>query len=398
MCTVFFSNNSFLFRFHISSTWTYPGGIELREALIQKNDKSLEINSSSNIAAKKEEGSCDMKVPITQNSKSSIECETCSDKDDGNQFTSCKDQVNCKSLTNAGDVKQDNDTTMTKSPSTNLRSMEKSPDNASQKISDSNQALQHLHMVSDDKEKSTIDEHEITKTSPTNASQSISTPSTTKVNATTETPPAQLVVTFSTDTIGLNHSGDHRNHSKHSQPKYECSNHVIEENNGSIEERKNSCEGSYSCSCDDSCFNGGSILSQEKLTSNLDSGKTTPHSNGNAISIHTTFGKNGNKDDNNALQNIPNAVTKKRKVSIATQTASISASLCSSVGSPGSSDEQQSLKSTNHERTLSSVIGEHNIGLSNTSNNTQYQINSSSKYRLEDEPLSLMQEVPDVSL
>ena len=123
MCPVFFSNNSFLFHFRIPSTWTYPGGIELREALMpsnKKSDKSLETNSSYSIATKKEEKSnCEMKVAVTQDSKSSIEVikdETCSVKEDGNQFMSCKDEVSCKTQPNVGDEQQDSDPAMKKSP------------------------------------------------------------------------------------------------------------------------------------------------------------------------------------------------------------------------------------------------------------------------------------------
>ena len=100
--------------------------------------------------------------------------------------------------------------------------------------------------------------------------------------------------------------------------------------------------------------------------------------------------------DIEGTNSVQNGGSKRSKVAVATQTASISASLCSSVGSPCSSDDQPSLKSTNHERTLSSVIGDYNRRLSSSSNNANF--NSTSKYRLTEEPLSLMQEVPDVSL
>ena len=332
-----------------------------------------------------------MKIAEIQDKNSPLEVikhDKCLEKDVENQSFSCK--VNCKDLTIAEDEKHDNTVAMKKSTSSHLNEEEQSLDDASQKTSISNPTHQHVPNVCDDKKA----EPKIAKNAITNASQPISTSNTTRVNATTSTPPAQLVVTFSTDTIGGSNSGDIRTQSR--QHKYECTNHIAEDQNGEIDDRKNSCEGSYSCSCDDSCFNGGSIISQEKYTSNLDSGKTSPtclHSNGNNISSQIALATNADIECNAAVQNGGN---NKRKVAVATQTASISTSLCSSIGSPGSSDDQQSLKSTNHERTLSSVIGDYNRRPSSSSNNALF--NSSSKYRLTEEPLSLMQEVPDVSL
>lgn len=394
-----FPNNSFLFSFHITCTLAYPGGIELRESLIpanKKTDEELQCNNSPNVATKKEEKSnSEMKDAIIQDKNSPVEVikkDVCPKKDEINNSEPCKDS----NKTNGEDEKQDNVPKMTKSTSSNLNCKENSTEDVCQQNSISNKTNQHLPIVSDDKKQPKIVEHECTKKSSNNVSQTENTTPTTKVNATTETPPAQLVVTFSNDTIGGNHPLDFRTHSKLPQHKYECNhvNHVIEDNNDSIDDRKNSCEGSYSCSCDDSCFNGGSIVSQEKYTSNFDSGKTSPtclHSNSNITSIQLAPAAIANMIDSSSLQNGGN---KKKKVAVATQTASISASLCSSAGSPGSSDDQPSLKSTNHERTLSSVIGDYNRRLSGSSNN----FNSSSKYRLAEEPLSLMQEVPDVSL
>ena len=308
-----------------------------------------------------------------------------------NQSVSCKESIKVSTKTEC--EKQESVTSITKSTSSNLHEEDKASDDASQKTSISNQTHQHVPMACvDQNEEQKITTRPLTN----NISQSNSTSNATRVNATTSTPPAQLVVTFSTDTIVGSNSGDIKAQNRQWQHRYECTNHIVEDHNGGHDDRKNSCEGSYSCSCDDSCFNGGSIMSQERNASNLDSGKTSPtclHSHSNIISAQMASATNADIEGTNSVQN---GGSKRSKVAVATQTASISASLCSSVGSPCSSDDQPSLKSTNHERTLSSVIGDYNRRLSSSSNNANF--NSTSKYRLTEEPLSLMQEVPDVSL
>ena len=230
-------------------------------------------------------------------------------------------------------------------------------------------------------------------------SDSINKSNRTKVNATTETPQSQLVVTFSNDTIGDSHSEDSFSPSYTQQQKSEIMNHdEDDETNDSIIFRKNSCEGSYGCCCDDTCYNGRTIT-QDKTMSNVDSGKTTPscfHSNTTNMCPHSSSVKNTDTNSVNGSSNYATSNNKKDKVTVATQTASVSVS--SSLGTPGSNEEQKSLKGLTNERTLTSVIGSHNKGCKSSPNNSNQPNAVPSKHKCRVEPLSLMQEVPDVSL
>ena len=120
-----------------------------------------------------------------------------------NQSVSCKESIKVSTKTEC--EKQESVTSITKSTSSNLHEEDKASDDASQKTSISNQPHQHVPMACvDQNEEQKITTRPLTN----NISQSNSTSNATRVNATTSTPPAQLVVTFSTDTIVGSNSGD----------------------------------------------------------------------------------------------------------------------------------------------------------------------------------------------
>lgn len=377
----------------------------------KRKDDSLSSHSS-NIAIKKEQkngGTCELKNLESRECTppfKAIKDEVCPSSDPNHSET-CK---NFGKNNAADDVKIENDNGRKNSASKSLCVDAQSPllDGRQQVSSTSDngdQGVLHdkniLHDDSDLKDKRNNSKSQTSSLTHSNTSSTKI-----KVNATTETPPGQLVVTFTNDTIEASCSQDSLMHSHINQQRPEEKTEIIQntedDTNDSIDYRKNSSEGSYSCCCDDSCFNRGCTLSHEKNISNLDSGKTTPscfHSHGNTIVPQSTFEKNDNIEDFKSSSNYPNGNNKKKKVAVATQTASVNVSHSSSVGTLGSSEEQQSLKSLATERTLSSVIGEHNKSYNGSSNTTPYQFNASStKYRHMGEPLSLMQEVPDVSL
>lgn len=329
---------------------------------------------------------------------------------DPNHSETCKEKLNFGKNNAADEVKSENDDGRKNSASKSLSVGVQSPvlDGTRQVscISDNGyqDVLRDTNIVHDDSDLK--EKRKNSKSQSSSLSHSNSSSTKIKVNATTETPPGQLVVTFTNDTIMGGRSEDslmhpHNNQQRHEE-KAEIINNIDDDANDSIDNRKNSSEGSYSCCCDDSCFNRGCTLSHEKTISNLDSGKTTPscfHSHSNTIVPQSTFENNDIIEDFESSSNYPNVNNKKKKVAVATQTASVNVSHSSSVGTSGSSEEHQSLKSLATERTLSSVIGEHNKGYKGSSHTTPYQLNASSnKYRHIGEPLSLMQEVPDVSL
>jgi len=222
-----------------------------------------------------------------------------------------------------------------------------------------------------------------------------------KIDAATETSPAQLVVTFTNNPFEVTNSqlsADH-NHCK-DHKELEIISPLHDNGNNSLE-RKNSCDAMYSCCCDDSCFNEF----HEKTISSLDLEEVIPSCldmTDNPMCTKSVSVKSINMDDLNISSNHAKSNTKKRKVAVATQTASLSVSLSSSVGTPCSCEEQSSIKSLpTNDRTLTSVIGERtNPGSNVLSHTTTSKIkNGQSRYRkTEEQPLSLMQEVPDVSL
>ena len=246
------------------------------------------------------------------------------------------------------------------------------------------------------------DKMETSTTSPDN------TLSNKKTNATTETPPKQLVVTFTNDTIACCRSEERSNGTRSGQ-RVNCQEHPLSMEmsssddkvgiNECVEDRKSSSEGSQSCCCDDSC-NNGCILNQERTTSNLSSGKSTPrcfHSNGNSIAkLSSVSGKYSTGNESNSPQHFVNGNNKNSKVAVATQTTSVSASLSSSAGTPGSNEEGQTSEGATQDRTLTACIGDQYKGM-NESSYIKSQLNERKfKNTHMDEPLSLMQEVPDV--
>ena len=229
-----------------------------------------------------------------------------------------------------------------------------------------------------------------------------------KTNATTETPPKQLVVTFTNDTIACCRSEERSNGTSCSQ-RVNCKEHPLNMEmsssddkdgiNECVEDQKSSSEGSQSYCCDDSC-NNGCILAQERTTSNLSSGKSTPrcfHSNGNSIGkLSSVSGKYSMGNESNSSQHFVNGDNKNSKVAVATQTTSFSASLSSSAGTPGSNEEGQTSEGATQDRTLTACIGEQYKGMNDSSYIKSQRNDRKFKNTTMGEPLSLMQEVPDV--
>ena len=229
-----------------------------------------------------------------------------------------------------------------------------------------------------------------------------------KTNATTETPPKQLVVTFTNDTIASCRSEELSNGTRCGQ-RVNCQEHPLNMEmscsddkdgiNECVLDRKSSSEGSQSCCCDDSC-NNGCILNQERTTSNLSSGKSTPrcfHSNGNSIGkLSSVSGKYSIGKESNSSQHFVNGNNKNSKVAVATQTTSFSASVSSSAGTPCSNEENQSAEGATQDRTLTACIGEQYKEMNESSYIKSQRNDRKFENTHMDEPLSLMQEVPDV--
>ena len=257
----------------------------------------------------------------------------------------------------------------------------------------------------DPKPKETLDSGDKKETPTTSPDNTLSNK---KTNATTETPPKQLVVTFTNDTIACCRSEERSNGARCSQ-RVNCQEHPLNMEmscsddkdgiNESVSDRKSSSEGSQSCCCDDSC-NNGCILNQERTTSNLSSGKSTPrcfHSNGNSIGkLSTVSGKYSIGKESNSSQNFVNGNNKNSKVAVATQTTSFSASVSSSAGTPGSNEESQCAEGATQDRTLTACIGEQYKEINESSYIKSQHNDRKFKNTHMAEPLSLMQEVPDV--
>ena len=387
-----------LFHFHIVFK-NHPGGIELRESLISKETKNESLSSQrSNIPTKKQpsELSSEARDLVAQKSApiEAIKDKICP-KTDPNHSETCNVE---SGEHNTADLKRKGEEGHTKSKS--ILNSELPQLGAIKTSFLANNSNQTIIPPPDLEEKSILSAK--TNLEPELPASNAITNIRNKNDAATETPPAQLVVTFTNNPFEVTNSqlsADH-NHCK-DHKELERINPLHDNGNNSLD-RKNSCDAMYSCCCDDSCFNGF----HEKTISSLDLEEVTPsclNLNDNTMCTKSVSVKSINMDDLNISSNHAKSHTKKRKVAVATQTASLSVSLSSSVGTPCSCEEQSSIKSLpTNDRTLTSVIGERttNPGSNVSSHTTTSKIkNGQSKYRKTDEqPLSLMQEVPDVSL
>ena len=101
-------------------------------------------------------------------------------------------------------------------------------------------------------------------------------------------------------------------------------------------------------------------------------------------------------NESNSSQHFVNGDNKNSKVAVATQTTSFSASLSSSAGTPGSNEEGQTSEGATQDRTLTACIGEQYKGMNDSSYIKSKRNDRKLKNTTMGEPLSLMQEVPDV--
>ena len=262
------------------------------------------------------------------------------------------------------------------------------------------------------------------------------------VNATTETPPAQLVVTFSNHTISDSLSGDDSCKNRNNQQRCETSNNngvsIGEEddscshsshnhsynpqkcekvNNGACEldeecaangsisyTTNNSCEGSY-CGCcyDETCFHGCNTTQErtppvypERIRSPYHSHPTARTQNDPLVNSNDVCGVDSKQINRAKRKN------KKNKATVATQTLNTINALQSTVNEnsqtapvmSSSEGTQSSNSSTSRVVKCTPNICRQSID----SSRPQYGLLGDMHPSQTTEPLSLTQEVPDVSL
>ena len=393
---------------------SYKGGIELREPLLssKRSVEAVSSHSSSKLSTEnKQKENVKLEISDTPETDKLSQEKNNTQLPKNNQIHNIKreDTKNKKNITSDDDTNHQN--VQKNSISSDTSAKKQLPLGLElKKISSisvcNNQAIEVKSVPETDPEpKETLnsgDKKETPTTSPDNTLLNK------KTNATTETPPKQLVVTFTNDTIGSCSTEERSNGTRCGQ-RVNCQEHPLNMEmscsddkdgiNECVSDRKSSSEGSQSCCCDDSC-NNGCILNQERTTSNLSSGKSTPrcfHSNGNSIGkLSSVSGKYSIGKESNSSQHFVNGNNKNSKVAVATQTTSFSASVSSSTGTPCSNEENQSAEGATQDRTLTACIGEQYKEMNESSYIKSQRNDRKFKNTHMDEPLSLMQEVPDV--